>query len=99
MSFAARAKNQAGNCDPSPASYSWTISQTVGNLFSNVSDGGVIQLRATDYTENLNFSRGVSITLKGGFDPGYSTSTGLTNIHGTFTISGGTVMCENIVIM
>ena len=66
---------------------------------TNVSNNGVVQLRATDYTENLNLSQGVSITLKGGYDSGYSTNSGLTNIHGTFTISAGTVIIENIVIM
>jgi hypothetical protein len=99
MSFAVRAKGPTGSIDPSPVSHNWSVNQSIGNLLTNVSNNGVVQLRATDYTENLNLSQGVSITLKGGYDSGYSTNSGLTNIHGTFTISAGTVIIENIVIM
>jgi hypothetical protein len=99
MNFAVRAKSQAGSTDPTPASYAWTINHTIGTLFANVLEGGVVQLKTTDFTGDLNFSRGVAFTLKGGYDPGYSTNSGLTNIHGTFTISAGTVTLENIVIM
>jgi len=99
MSFAVRAKSQSGNTDPTPASYAWTINHTIGTLFAKVLESGVVQLKATDFTGDLNFSRGVAFTLKGGYDPGYSTNSGLTNIHGTFTISAGTVTIENIVIM
>jgi hypothetical protein len=99
MSFSVRAKGQTGNTDPTPATYAWTINQTTQNLFDNVLGGGVVQLKATDLTGDLNVSRGVAFTLKGGYDSGYSTTGGLTNIHGTVTISAGTVTFENIVIM
>ena len=99
MSFAVRAKDPAGNTDPTPASYVWTINNSIGAPFANVLDGGVVQLKATDFAGNLNLSRGVVFTLMGGYDSGYSTNSGLTNIHGTVTISAGTVIFENIVIM
>jgi len=99
MNFAVKARNQAGNYDPTPATYTWTINQTIGDLFANVSNDGEIQLPAADLTGDVNVSRGVAFTLKGGYDAGYSTNSGLTNIHGTVTVSAGTVTVENIVIM
>jgi hypothetical protein len=100
MAFAARAVSQAGKPDPSPASYSWTISQTIGELCSNVGNNGVVQLKAIDYTADLNINRtGVSINLRGGYDSGYFSNSGLTNIHGSVTIADGTVTMENIVIL
>jgi len=99
MSFAVRAKGAGGNTDPTPASYTWTINNSVGTPCDNVIEGGVVQLMATDFTGDLNISRSVAFTLKGGYDPGYLTNGGLTNIHGTVTVSAGTVTVENIVIM
>jgi len=97
--FAVRAKSPAGNTDQTPANYAWTVNHTIGTLFDNVLDGGVVQLTATDQTGDLDFSRGVAFTLKGGYDSAYSTNDGVTNIHGTVSISAGTVTFENIVIM
>jgi len=99
MTFAVKARNPAGNYDPTPATCAWTINQTIEDLFANVSNGGEIQLPAADFTGDVNAIRGVAFTLKGGYDAGYSTNGGLTNIHGTVTVSAGTVTVENVVIM
>jgi hypothetical protein len=98
LSFAVRAKNSVGT-DPTPASYAWTVNHPLQTPFDNVSEGGAVQLQATDLAGNVNVNRGVSFTLSGGYDPGYSTQSGTTTIHGTVTFSAGTVTVENIVIM
>lgn len=58
-----------------------------------------IYAHATDILENLVFNRDIVITLKGGYDGSFGTSTGLTVIRGTLTISGGSATLENIVIL
>jgi hypothetical protein len=99
MSFSVQAKDPAGNVDPTPASYSWVITHPLANPFDNVIDGGVVQLKAINLTGDLIFTRPITFTIKGGYDPGYSIKDGQTNIHGAVTISDGTVIFENVSIM
>lgn len=98
MSFSVRAKDQVGNYDPTPATYSWTIYHPLNDPIDNVQDGGEIQLLTTDINADLTFSRATTITLKGGYSSDYLTQLGVTSIHGLLTIEAGTVIIENIVI-
>jgi len=98
MSFAVRAKDQAGNNDPTPASYGWTIDHPLNTLIGNVLAGGVVQLQGTDYTADLNVVRAISFTLRGGYSADYQAQSGVTGIHGTITITAGSVTFDNISI-
>jgi len=41
----------------------------------------------------------VAYTLKGGYNSGFSSISGSSAIHGSITISAGTVVFDNIVIL
>jgi hypothetical protein len=60
--------------------------------------GNTIYAQNYDFNENPTFGRNILITLKGGYDCNYSTNNSFTRIHGTLTISSGTVVVEKIVI-
>ncbi len=47
-------------------------------------------------TENINLNRSITVTIKGGYNCGHTTSTGKTIINGNLTISNGTVTIENV---
>lgn len=99
MSFSVQAKDPAGNVDPTPAGYSWVITHPLAAPVDNVIDGGVVQLKAIDLTGDLLFTRPITFTIKGGYDPGYSINEGKTIIHGKVTISNGKVIFENVSIL
>lgn len=98
MSFSVRAKDQAGNYDPTPATQNWTIYHPLSDPIDNVQDGGEVQLKATDINGDLTFSRAITFTFNGGYSSDYMSQTGVTPIHGVLTIDAGTVIMENIAI-
>ncbi|HDH10985.1 MAG TPA: PKD domain-containing protein [Nitrospirae bacterium] len=61
-------------------------------------DGDIIQSRDLTFTENLNINRNISITLKGGYDCGYTAVTGKTTLSGTMTVSDGIVATGDFVL-
>ncbi|GAM09453.1 putative Ig domain protein [Geobacter sp. OR-1] len=72
--------------------------QSIQEAFINVPDASIIQTLATTVIENVAFNRPVSVTLKGGYNPTYSSNAGVTVIQGTVTIQRGTMAIENIAI-
>jgi hypothetical protein len=54
-------------------------------------DGDTIQCQAVDLYENLSFNLNKSVTLVGGYSSDYSSSSGVTNVHGAMNITAGSV--------
>ena len=50
------------------------------------------------YCQDANFSKGVAITLRGGYDPAWSSPAWFSVIAGKFTIASGSVTFDGIVI-
>ncbi len=73
---------------------------TLQDAYDNqaTADRDTIQSQATNFTENLNINRPISVTLNGGYDCGYTTQTGKTTLNGTMTIYNGTVTIENFIL-
>ena len=64
-----------------------------------MSSAGVIEAQAHTFIENLVFSRGSDITLRGGFDSGYNAArTGYTVLNGTLKINSGRLVADRLVI-
>ncbi len=57
-----------------------------------------ISANSLNIFENLVFNRNVAVTLKGGYDSSFGTSSGQTVIRGTLIITSGSVVLENIII-
>lgn len=70
----------------------------IGDAYANAVDGDTINIRAVDLTESpvLNFP--TNVALKGGFDGTYTSNDGYTALHGSITLSSGTVTIENLII-
>jgi hypothetical protein len=78
-----------------------TFFDSLQSAFANTSlaNGNVVGSQDADFTGAVNFNQvNKSITLRGGYNCGYSTATSKARIHGALTISKGTVTVENIVI-
>ncbi len=71
---------------------------TINGAYTNGGSNFQISLMAGDYYENLVFGNSVTVRVQGGYDSTFSTISGVTTIHGSLTISGGTVTLGNVVI-
>jgi N-acetylneuraminic acid mutarotase len=71
---------------------------TMQAALDNASNGDVMQAIAGDLYESLTINRGMEITFKGGVSASGAV-TGYTILHGTLTISTGSLVAENLVIV
>ncbi|MGD0281882.1 MAG: BACON domain-containing carbohydrate-binding protein [Dissulfurispiraceae bacterium] len=66
--------------------------------YNNSLTGSTIEVQTATYPESNIFNSNVSVTLIGGYDSGFSTSSSNSVINGTLTISNGSVTVGNIII-
>ena len=75
---------------------------TFHDAYDAAVDGDVIQARAVvlpDEEVTFASASSESVAIKGGFDGGFGSVTGMTNLDGSLTIGGGTtVSIENLII-
>jgi hypothetical protein len=60
--------------------------------------GQTVLAQAMDFTESLALSDNIVVTLKGGYDCGFTSNPGFTAVKGSLTISSGKVTIEKIII-
>jgi hypothetical protein len=75
-------------------SYYSTLQAAFDN--ANTVNGDLIQLKNQTLIETPNLNANKTVTVTGGYDCGYTTSTGRTTINGNMTISNGTITMENV---
>jgi hypothetical protein len=71
---------------------------TLQAAYDAAASGCIIKLWAVDFTEDIFCNRPVEMTFQGGYDSGYTSTTGETVIHGTVSISDGTVIVDGLSI-
>jgi hypothetical protein len=72
---------------------------TVSAAYTAASTGQVILMQERSFTENLSLAGDIIVTLKGGYDCNYSSSSGFTTISGKITIGGlGKVTADKLII-
>jgi hypothetical protein len=85
--------------DPVKIEGSSTYYATIQDAFdSTLSPDAVIRVQAVERTETLNYNKGYSVKLQGGYDCGFTTNQGVTTVHGILMISDGTVTIENVIV-
>jgi len=75
-----------------------TSYSSVQAAYNAITDGSVIKLWATNYTESLDCSRPITITLQGGYDSSYGAIIGEPLLKGILTITDGTVVADGLAI-
>jgi len=68
------------------------------DAYNQCANGDIIALQSTTFTESLNFNLNMVVLLKGGYDSSFVSQTGMSIVHGTMTISAGTITVENLII-
>ena len=71
---------------------------TLQDAYNNAVSGETIQGHTEVLTGNLNINIDKSITLSGGFNCDYSSTSGITTIQGTLSITAGSALIENIML-
>jgi hypothetical protein len=76
-----------------------TYFPTLQAAYHGAPSDGTIKAWGTEFAEDLDCGRAKSVTIQGGYDTGYTGSGGFTLLHGTMTISAGSLAVENLVIL
>jgi hypothetical protein len=87
--------NATGNTIQVESSGAYSTIQSGYNACGN---GNTIEVMAGTYVENDDLSNSVTVTLIGGYDSSFSTSSSYSVITGPLIISNGTVTVRNIII-
>lgn len=75
-----------------------TYYSTIQAAYNAATDGAIIKLWATDYTETVTCATAKTVTLKGGYDNGYASVVGRINLHGALIVRGGKVIANGLTI-
>jgi hypothetical protein len=71
----------------------------VGGAYAGLPDeGGTIQARVHEFSEELNLNRSLPVVFRGGYDTSYSGNNGVTTVKGSMTLTNGSLTVENLVI-
>ncbi len=71
---------------------------TIQDAYNALMSGEKLEILALGFTEIMNLNQSKSVGISGGFRCDYAIVSGFTTVHGTITISQGTVNIENLII-
>jgi hypothetical protein len=86
------------DCGNQPVRLNGAYYATIQNAYSVAADNDRIQIMALEFSANLALQNETAITFEGGYGCNYASNPGLTIINGSLTVSGGTVIIENVII-
>jgi hypothetical protein len=87
------------SCGSQPVKISSTYYSSIQTAYSAARSGADIQIVGTSLSETPTLSRSVTLTLHGGYDCGFADDSLYSVIDGALTISRGTVIIDNIIII
>jgi hypothetical protein len=71
---------------------------TISAAYIAAETGQILNIRDTTFSETLFLSDSIIVTLKGGYDCNYLSSSGYSTISGSMTISEGTATIDKVII-
>ena len=78
-----------------PASFFGTLT----DAYKAALPGATIKAKVATFSESLLLDRGVAITIKGGYNPGYQSNAGSrSTLHGTLTLRNGSLIAEGLAV-
>lgn len=64
---------------------------TIQAAYDAAPDGATIRVLGVDYTENVTANRAIGVVIEGGYGPDFQAPLGNTLLHGSLTVTAGTV--------
>ncbi len=86
-------------CSDFPVRTDSTGYSSMGEAYRGANDNDVIRILGRDFYESLLLDRPIGVTLKAGYSCGYGTNPSMSLVKGPVTISKGTVIVENLMIV
>lgn len=74
------------------------VYSTISSAYTQAAAGAAIKTLGITFEEELDFYEDKQISLTGGYDSAFSSSTGETTLKGTLTVSRGSVVLENMML-
>jgi hypothetical protein len=71
---------------------------SISNAYVAAASGHTIQAHAQNFTENINLTNSIPITLRGGYDCQFLSNSGYTTVTGKVTVQNGQVTMDKIII-
>lgn len=75
-----------------------TTFPTIQDAYNTVTENGTIAAKDVTLSEELNFNRAVNVSLEGGMDASFQSTTGTTSVSGVIKISKGKVVVRKITV-
>ncbi|WP_243375444.1 hypothetical protein [Geotalea sp. SG265] len=75
-----------------------TYYSSVQAAYDATADDSTLKLWARNYTESLNCSRPITVTLQGGYDSSYTSIIGDPVLNGSLSITDGAVVADGLVV-
>jgi serine protease len=77
-----------------------TYYPSITKAYIHLSEGqaATMLVQAVELTEVVNFDHNIPIVLKGGYNVGFSTNSGYTTLHGTMTITHGSLVVDRLIV-
>lgn len=75
-----------------------SYNDSIQNTYNVITNNETIQMQALEFTENLTLDRPVNAVIQGGYGCDFMSNPAFTTIHGSLTISGGTVTLDKLII-
>jgi hypothetical protein len=72
---------------------------TIAAALQAIPDAGTLQMKTALLSGDMDCTRPVAITVRGGYADDYGAQTGMTTVMGTLTVTAGSVTVENLVLM
>lgn len=88
-----------GACGNGVARISQQTFLTIADAYSSISDGSMLQLKSTEWVEDIVFDRPLAIVMKGGCDSDFVICNSMTVIQGSIVVLAGSVTMDNIIVM
>jgi len=66
--------------------------------YNDATGGAVIQAKGVSIADNLIINQAKTVTIKGGFDPDFTSQGGCTVLQGSLTISQGSLVIDHFAI-
>jgi N-acetylneuraminic acid mutarotase len=82
-----------------PARIGGTYYTDLADAYSHAVSTNIIQSKATTFPGGLNLSRGVSVTLEGGYDAGYMNQSGYSSVQGQLIIGTGSLVIDRVQVV
>lgn len=75
-----------------------TYFSNIQSAYNVADDGGIIQSIASEFTEDININRNITLTLDGGYDCNYTTKVGNTVLRGNISVTEGVTAIDSFMV-